>query len=145
MSKTKQKELILQSDMIDGLVKQGWYCVRTVDRFKAGRPDLRIAKRGYGQLDVELKYSVDPWSEDAISDTGLRKLQWLKIAEMNRGGIPTVGLVFSEIRDEFFVTNILREPFPPKARRVTKLPKPLIIDGAKLFETAMGYLKCLSL
>lgn len=145
MSKTTQKELLLQSDMVESLKKQGWYVVRTVDRFKAGRPDMRIAKLGYGQIDVELKYSVDPWDENALTDTGIRKLQWIKIAEMNMGGIPTVGLIYSETENVFFVSNVLREPFPPATRRVKKLPHPEIINGAEFFETAMRYIKCLSL
>jgi len=136
-SKTK-KELELQAAMIKSLHKQGWFATKTSDRFRAGRPDLRIGKREFGQLDVELKYSLDSFT--AEQDTGLTKLQWLKIKEMNEHGIPSVCLVYSERLDLFFVTTLLRETLPPPHRCLKKLPRCEVINGDLLFTVSIGHL-----
>jgi hypothetical protein len=135
----QQLELKLQADMIKSLLKQGWFATKTSDRFKAGRPDLRIAHRDFGQMDVELKYSLDYWDVGDY-DTGLSKLQWLKIKEMNGHGMPAIGLVYAEKFDLFFVTTVLREGLPPVDRRVLKLPGSEVIHAPDLFVTAMEHL-----
>lgn len=139
MSPLKKQELKLQAEMLDGLHGQNWFATKTSDRFKAGRPDLRIARRGFGQIDVELKYSLDDFSEE--TPTGLTKLQWLKITEMNEQDMPAVGLVYSAPLDLFFVTLLLRDTLSQHDRRVIrKLPRPQVIDGKELFEVATEYL-----
>lgn len=135
----QQLELKLQADMIKGLLKQGWFATKTSDRFKAGRPDLRIGHRDFGQMDVELKYSLE-YEDDREYETGLSKLQWLKIKEMNGHGMPAIGLVYVEKLDLFFVTTVLRETLPPPERRVLKLPGSEVIHAPDLFVTAMEHL-----
>lgn len=150
MSKTKQEELLLQAKIIgnketskdkaSGLRGQGFYAEKQSERFKAGRPDLRVAKRGLGQLDVELKYF--PGEPEEGADLGFTKLQWLKMKEMNEHGIPTVGLVFFEQCDRFVVTidRVLQPGLLIGPHSCSKLPAPQIIDGAALFEAAEGFL-----
>lgn len=135
---TVQLELKLQGKMIPALQNQGWFATKTSDRFKAGRPDLRISREDLGQMDVELKYSLSDFSKE--DDTGLTKLQWIKIKEMNAHGMPAVGLVYSEPLDLFFVTSFLRDTLPPVERRVVKLPGNKIINGEALFVTVMEFL-----
>ena len=135
-----QLELKLQSDLMVGLKRQGWFVTKTSDRFKAGRPDLRTSHNDFGQLDVELKYSVEQWHPDAELDTGLSKLQWLKMREMNQNGIPTIGLVYCEPNNLFFVTTVLRETLPPTARCVSYL-KSEVLHGPNLFVVAMSHLR----
>lgn len=134
-----QLELKLQGNMLESLHKQGWFATKTSDRFKAGRPDLRIGHRDFGQMDVELKYSLDYW-DIGDYDTGLTKLQRIKIKEMNQHGMPAIGLVFVEKLDLFFVTTVLRETLPPPERRVLKLPGTEVISAPDLFVTAMEHL-----
>lgn len=136
-----QKELKLQAEMIKSLQTQGFFATKTSDRFKAGRPDLRIGHRDIGQLDVELKYSLESFDEEGKEyDTGMTKLQWLKIKEMNEHGMPAVCLVYSEVLDLFFVTTLLRDTLPPVDRCVTKLPSKQVLDGGQLMTTALGHL-----
>lgn len=150
MSKTKQPELLLQAKMIgntqtikdkaSGLRGQGFYAEKQSERFKAGRPDLRLARKDVGQCDFELKYlsaSLEPGVE-----LGFTKLQWLKLKEMNEHGIPAVGLVYVEQKDLFFVTleRVLYEPFISTRYLCSKLPAPQIIDGVALFGAARGLL-----
>jgi len=132
-----QLELKLQSDMIKSLHKQGWYANKTVDRFKAGKPDLRIGHGDYGQLDVELKYQFDDFSVE--TDVEMTKLQMLTLRGMNRHGIPAVCLVFSEPLNIFFVTTVLRETLPPFARCVNYIKSEVIL-GPVLFVKAMEHL-----
>lgn len=134
-----QLELKLQGDMLKSLRKQGWWADKTSDRFKAGKPDIRIGHASFGQLDVELKYIQDDFSEE--TETGLSKLQKIKMEEMNKAGMPAVGLIYSEPLNTFFVTNILRDTLPPPARCALKLPKAEVIEGPVLFVKAMEYLK----
>ena len=154
MGKTTQKELLLQADLIGtkfdkkgkrvdtGLIGQGWFATKTTDRFKAGRPDLRIARADFGQMDVELKYVVDDYNKAPPEGipAGLTKLQWLKLKEMNEHGMPAICLVYMEAHKQFFVTTVLRDIFPAANRCVTELPGGKVIDGAELFKTAMEHL-----
>lgn len=133
-----QLELKLQGKIIASLLKQGWFATKTSDRFKAGRPDLRIGHDDYGQIDVELKYSLDDFSEECA--VGMTKLQWLKLKEMNQHGLPAVCLVYSEPLDLFFVTTVLRDTLPPPARCFKKLPGSEVLSGPVLFVKAMEYL-----
>lgn len=135
-----QLEIKLQKKMIDSLHKQGWFATKTSDRFAAGRPDLRIGHDDFGQMDIELKYSLDDWRDGVERDTGLSKLQWLKIKDMNKHGMPAIGLVYSEQFDMFFVTTLLRDTLPGVPRRVLKLPGAEVISGPDLFVTAMEHL-----
>lgn len=135
----QQLELKLQAKMIDGLHKQNWFATKTSDRFKAGRPDLRIAHRQYGQMDVELKYSLE-FEDEEEYETGLKKLQRIKIREMNDHGMPAIGLVFVEKRNLFFVTTVLRETLPDARRQCLKLPGAEVISGPDLFVTALEHL-----
>lgn len=132
-------ELKLQAKLLTGLHHQGWFATKTSDRFKAGRPDLRIAHRDFGQMDVELKYSLELWDLGDY-DTGLTKLQQIKIREMNQYGMPAVGLVFIEPKDLFIITTLLRDTLPPPARCVPKLPGSEVISGPDLFVKAMEFL-----
>lgn len=149
MAKTKQPELLLQADMIQCLKDQGFFCDKTSDRFKAGKPDLRIGSLKWGPLDVELKFCTLPMADLWLMpgkgqefNTGLTKLQKIKLKEMNLHGIPAIGLVYLQAMDCFIVTNFLRDILPCEDRRVTRGPhKGNVIDGNELMATAMNYLK----
>lgn len=133
-----QLELKLQEKMIKSLLRQGWFATKTSDRFKAGRPDLRIAHIDFGQIDVELKYSFSDFSKE--DDVGMTKLQWLKGKEMRKHGMPAICLVYSEPLDSFFFTTLLRDILTPGRWCVKKLPGDAIIDGGTLFNNAMEHL-----
>lgn len=149
MSKTKQPELILQGKMVTSLKSQNFLAIKTSDRFKAGRPDLRISHLDHGQIDFELKYltltDAQLWYEPGKTrefDTGLSKLQWLKIREMNRHGMPAVGLVYIEVAGMFVVTTLLRDTLLDAARYVKRGPSDgNVINGAELMTVAKSYLK----
>ncbi len=153
MSKTDQPELLLQADIVghrgdkkttaSGLRGQGFWAEKTTDRFKAGRPDLRISRNDVGQLDVELKYcELDILHGDDEIDLGFTTLQWLKLKEMNEHGMPAVGLVYFARTNFFLLTidRVLRRPLPVTPYTCLKLPSPKIIDGAELVRTAKEYL-----
>jgi hypothetical protein len=141
VAKTQQEELKLQAELIGGLHEQGFYCEKQSERFKAGRPDLRIARGDVGQLDAELKYVYGSLMDKEI-DFGFTKLQWLKLREMNNHGIPAVGLVFLAQHNFFLLTldRVLHPASTGGPWTCLKLPAPRIIDGAALFETARGLL-----
>lgn len=139
MSKTRQQELILQGKIIPALQSQGWVALKTSDRFKAGKLDLRMGHPRWGQMDVELKYSDGDFRE--LADTGLSRLQQIKMREMNEHGMPAVALVYSSPLRLFFVTSLLRDKLPPPSRCVRRGPVDAsIIDGKSLFKAAMEYL-----
>jgi len=149
MGKTQQPELKLQAKLIPCLQSQGFLATKTSDRFKAGRPDLRIGRHDLGQLDVELKYLTftmgQLWCEPEKPlefDTGLSKLQWLKMRDMNSHGMPAVGLLYVEASEMFVVTTLLRDSLTYPLRFVKKGPSDgNLIDGAELFSVAHRYLK----
>ena len=133
-----QMELKLQNKMKSALHSQGWYAEKTSDRFKAGRPDLRIGNKQFGQLDIELKYRYEGYAVE--TEVGMTKLQWLTIKDMNEHCLPAVCLVYSEPLNVFFITTLLRDVLPPPSRRVLKLPGSDVIDGATLFTKSMEHL-----
>lgn len=151
MAKTQQQELLKQTEIIgaasdpkkgpSGLLSQGFWISRTVDRIKAGRPDLRIARLDLGHLDIELKYCHN-WGD--MVETGLTGLQWLKIRQMNEAGVAAICLVYVPAAicpmPYFVVTTLLRERLLASPYRVMELPRPSIIDGAELFRVARLYL-----
>lgn len=135
-----QLELDLQGKMIKGLKSQGWWADKSSDRFKAGKPDLRIAHNDFGQMDVELKYSLEGFLGEVPRETGLKRLQQIKIEEMNKAGMPAVCLVYSEPNEWFFVTLLLRDTLPNAWRCVSRRSAPEVISGPELFAAAMGHL-----
>lgn len=142
MAKTKQPELILQPKIIDSLTKQGFLAFKTSDRFKAGKPDLRTSRLDLGQIDFELKYCTEPLSKIYNEfDTGLRLLQQIKMKEMNKHGMPAVGLIYVEALNLFFVTLLLKDSLPPLSECVLKGPTDdAIIDGEALYRITKDYL-----
>lgn len=158
MAKTQQLELLLQADIIGsrgkvgatkakdkphGLLSQGFWADKTSERFKAGKPDLRISRADVGQLDVELKYcDADILHDKGEIDLGFTKLQWLKLREMNQHGIPAIGLVYMARQNFFLITNdrVLCYGWTNPPYTVMKLPAPQIIDGAELVTNARKYL-----
>lgn len=137
-----QLELDLQAKMIKGLKGQGWWADKSSDRFKAGKPDLRIAHNDFGQMDIELKFALEDF-DFAERETGLKRLQQIKIEEMNKAGMPAICLVYSEPNDLFFVTTLLRDTLPHVDRCVMRRPSPVVISGPELFFTAMEHLNVL--
>lgn len=133
-----QLELKLQSKLMDGLKEQGFFVTKTSDRFKAGRPDLRVSHRHFGQIDLELKY-LD-FTPEGEFETGVKKLQQIKMDEMNKAGMPACGLIYVEPLEMFFVTAFLRDVLPPPHRCAKKLPGSKVVDGPEIFNKAMGYL-----
>lgn len=129
--------------MIEALVKQGFRAKKVSDRFKAGPPDLRLGRSDLGQLDVELKYNNFPAISDAVTiDSGMTKLQWLTIRDMNEHGMPAVCLVYFECLNQFVMTTdrILRNPLTGGYPMLSKLPQSRVIDGAQLFSVAREFL-----
>src|SRR4051812_43351493 len=116
MAKTKQEELLLQAKLIGypekhekgplGLRGQGFYAEKQSERFKAGRPDVRVGRSDQGQLDFELKYLTADLQ--AGVETGLTKLQWLHLRDMNSHGIPAVALIYAEQRPNIFFVTLER-------------------------------------
>lgn len=150
MAKTKQEELLLQADIVGypeghksgpmGLRGQGFYCEKQSERFKAGRPDCRVARSDLGQLDFELKYVT---GDDLTEiDVGMTKLQWLHLKTMNEHGMPAVCLVYLEKPDLFLVTTemVLHRPLLRGPYACLKLPRPRVIDGVDLFAISKDYL-----
>lgn len=129
-----------------GLTLQGFLVEKRTERFKSGKPDLRISRKDLGQLDVELKYN--DWPKESIwavreVDTGMTKLQWLTLREYNKHGRPAVCLVYFEAFGTFLITTdqVLRQPLRTPCRYVLpKLPAPQVMDGDDLFNLAMEYL-----
>lgn len=152
MAKTQQPELLLQSAMIGhhndpkkgpcGLRGQGFYAEKQSERFKAGRPDLRVARNDVGQLDIELKYIEQSLFSGEPVDYGFTKLQWLHLKTMNERGIPAVGLIYFAKNNLFVLTvdRVLDPALPPPTHSVLKLPAPQIIDGRALVLEAKDYL-----
>lgn len=125
-----------------GLLGQDFWADKTSERFKAGKPDLRVSRLDLGQCDFELKYVREQIDDlDQLFEPGFTKLQWLKLREMNAHGIPAAGLVYVECRDEFVLCNLLRASLRQCYPCGPKLPKPLIIDGEKLIKAARVYLR----
>lgn len=139
-----QKELALQADLMKGLKNQGWYADKVSDRFKAGKPDLRTCHPVFGPLDIELKYNDWPLVElekETEVESGLTKLQRIKIDEYNRHGMPSICLVYFEALNYFGVTKLLRDTLPPPSRRVLKLPNTKnTVNGEELFQVSLRYL-----
>jgi len=132
------RELELQSLIIKGMKKQGWYATKTSDRFIAGKPDLRVGHADFGQLDIELKVVNGPVHREV--ETGLTKLQMATLRSMNEHGMPAVCLVFSSHLGVFYCANVLRATLPTIGYCVLKLPRPLIVDGPDLFTVSTEYL-----
>lgn len=130
-----------------GLTLQGFHVEKRTERFKSGKPDLRIGRRDFGQLDVELKY-ID-WPKEALDaarevDTTMKKIQWLNMRTYNEHGMPCICLVYIEAYNEFVITTnqVLRTPLYKHGQRVLPyVPHPMIIDGERLFLVAREYLK----
>lgn len=149
MAKTRQPELLIQPHVIGSLKTQKFNVIRVSDKYKAGRPDLRIGHKDHGQLDVELKYCplrvVELWYEPGKPrefDTGLSKLQWLKMDEMNKSGMPCIGLIYVEAMEVFFVTTVLRDTLAHPTRYVIKgNSNANIINGSLLMGVAKKHLK----
>lgn len=138
-----RREDKLKDDMRKSLVKQGFYAEKVSDRFKAGRPDLRLGHHVFGPLDVELKFNPLPAEEfldpNTVFDSGMTKLQWLKIREMNQHGMPAICLIYYDAFKFYGVHTLLRDTLPPEGRRV-KLPQTGTIDGQELVSTARKFL-----
>lgn len=157
MMRQERKEQELEKDLIGipkgknpqktGLTLQGFHAEKRTERFKSGKPDLRIGRRDLGQLDVELKY-LD-WPKESIEqareiDTGMTKLQWLNMRRYNEHGIPCICLVFIEAHAEFVMTTkqVLRTPLYKHGQHVLPyVPRPMVIDGERLFKVAREHLK----
>lgn len=142
MTKTKQPELILQPKLIDSLTAQGCYCERVSDRFKAGRPDVRVGHTELGQLDFELKYcTLENRKLMSDIDSGMTKLQWLNLRNKNRAAMPAICLIYVQAFDEFVITDVLRPHLQRDVLRVTRQPGDVWISARELFLTTKAYLQ----
>lgn len=126
---------------MEGLQKQGFRAKKTSDRFRSGEPDIRVGRRDLGQLDIELKYYYGLRIPDGEFETSIRKLQWLRIIEMNQSGMPAIGLVYIPDSREFLVTSVLRDTLSDDWRRVPRKLPPSVIDGVQLFGVARRYIE----
>lgn len=130
-----------------GLTLQGFHIEKRTERFISGKPDLRIGRKDFGQLDAELKF-ID-WPKKSIEeareiDTGLKKLQWLNMRKYNEHGMPCVCLVYIAALEMFYLTTdqVLRAPLSRHAPyALPYLPHDMVIDGAELFTKARECLK----
>lgn len=138
-----RKEDKLKGELRDDLVKQRFYCEKVSDKFKAGRPDLRIGHLDLGPLELELKYNdwpIESLEEAELIDSGMTKLQWLMLKRMNEHGMPGICLIYYEALGYFGVHSLLRDTLPPLERRVTRVTKSGVLHGPSLYATAMEYL-----
>lgn len=138
-----RKEDKLKDDIRNDLVKQDLYAEKVSDKFKAGRPDLRLGHRIFGPLEIELKYNDWPIAslEAAIEiDSGMTKLQWLMIKRMNEAGMPAICLIYYEALGHFGVHSLLRDTLPPPERRVVRVTKPGVVHVPELYAVSMEYL-----
>jgi hypothetical protein len=157
VSITSQLELALQAEIIgaepnrrrgkikgpSGLLGQGFFADKTSERFKAGKPDLRVARLDLGQCDFELKYVTDlklEFGVDIVFDPGFTKLQWFKLREMNEHGIPAAGLLYIERKNAFYLCNLLRPTLRQCYLVGLKESYPRVIDGERLMAAAKEYL-----
>lgn len=135
-------EIAAEKPLLAALRKQEWYADKLGFPLKAGRPDWRLSHAVFGPLDVEFKVSQLTERElgSGFVPTGITKLQWLKMREMNAHGLHTVGLVYLPLSDEFVITDILRDDLTGTPYRFKKLPKPWLIHGGDFYHMARGYL-----
>lgn len=139
MKSVTKEETKLRKAICDGGKLQGWLAEDVNDRFKAGKPDMRLGHIDFPQIDVELKYSLEEFEKEY--DVGLKKIQWLKIRDRNRAGMPAVCLVYSLPLNLFFITTLLRDTLPPPGRCIKKLPDDRVIDLPELHIKTMRYLQ----
>lgn len=101
MAETKLRALLMRSATANGV----W--ARSVnDQFNSGYPDLRMKHPDYPHIDVELKVCRVSYSTassiDAHINTGIRPLQAIELRDMNKAGIPAVGMIYVEVLDTFY-------------------------------------------
>lgn len=92
-------------------------------------------------MDVELKYYHDGGVPEGEFETGIRKLQWLRITGMNQSGMPAIGLVFIPDASVFLVTSVLRDTLSGSAWRVLRKLPPILLEGEQLFNVARRYIE----
>jgi len=101
------KETDLRQKMVKEAKKQGYWIRSVNDRFNSGYPDLRI-KTQSPQMDMELKVcriAASSIRHGNITQSGISKLQAIELRDMNKAGIPAVGVLYFPREDWFTFTN----------------------------------------
>jgi hypothetical protein len=101
-------ELRLRTRLCDDAEKQGFWSSSVNDRFVAGKPDMRLARKDVGQMDFELKIlgcSTSTIQSGRSVLSGVTKLQEIEMREMNKHGAPAVGLILLPETDMFVFCN----------------------------------------
>jgi hypothetical protein len=130
--------------MIKDANGQGHWARSINDTFNSAYPDIRLKVDGFPQIDMELKILRSEMSTilgGRMVKSGLRKLQQIEIRDMNKAGIPAIGLILVEKAKVFtFSTNMsfiiqesLDQWFHPYRHKGT--------NWASVVEDAFNYLK----
>lgn len=101
-------ETELRQRMVKEAGKQGCWAASVNDKYISGYPDFRVKSPLYPHLDCELKIcraAVSTLSTDKEIQSGIEKLQFISLRDMNRAGIPAVGLIYIEKFDVYTFTN----------------------------------------
>ena len=108
-------ETELRQKMVKEAGKQGCWARSVNDKYISGYPDFRLKSPLYPHLDCELKIcraAASTLSNGREIQSGIEKLQFIEIRDMNKIRIPTVGLIYIEAMDVFTFTN--DKTFVPK-------------------------------
>lgn len=101
-------EVRLRSRILGDAKEAGLWGSNVNDRFVSAKPDMRLAYREWGQLDVELKIlGVHQTTIDSGREvlSGVTKLQEIELRDMNAHGAHAVGLILIPEYDLFVFCN----------------------------------------
>lgn len=101
-------ETELRQKMIKEAGKQGCWAAGINDKYISGYPDFRIKSPLYPHLDCELKVcraAASTLTNGREIQSGIEKLQFISLRDMNKFGIPAVGLIYVKEFDVFTFTN----------------------------------------
>lgn len=101
-------ETELRQKMVKEAGKQGCWAASINDKYIGGYPDFRLKSPLYPHLDCELKVcraAPSTLSNGREIQSGIEKLQFISIRDMNKFRIATVGLIYIEVMDVFTFTN----------------------------------------
>lgn len=139
-------ERVLQNYILDVAKNQGFWVSNTNDAFISGKPDMRLSRSDLGQIDIELKMldiSLSTYEACRKVKSGLTKLQFNEIRDMNAGGARAVAMTFYRKTDQFIFFH--EEEFVPKMGLIHEHkwpPAPRFypdFDVAALVRTALQY------
>lgn len=108
-------ETELRQKMVKEANRQGCWARNINDKYISGYPDFRFKSPCYPHLDCELKIcraAASTLGRNKEIQSGIEKLQFIEIRDMNKFEIPAVGLIYIQEMDVFTFTN--EKLFVPK-------------------------------